>query len=288
MASIDYQGAKTEIEAIFAKADTQRKIIFWYDAPRNFKEDIENDTFSNCKVLICNQNEFEIKKTIEHDDTTSNFLVYVPSERPADTENWLLDILMYGEEYYADTVALTMRRLGITNTDLRKVIENHVKFFDSEARTKKLNNYVAVNNDTTSNELRVAMMAVLTKAQANNIEGFGVDMYGCATLANDQGQIAQVAFGMDNDYRCEIEIWGSKGTITSGRILTAPAGFTPSYIIKRNQDIETRPLAADDAFLKSIERFIACVEDNSTRTEEYNLMLKQEQLVNEFIQNINK
>ena len=136
MASIDYQGAKTEIENIFAKADSQRKVIFWYDAPRNFKEDIENDTFNNCKVLICNQNEFEIKKTIEHDDTTSNFLVYVPSERPADTENWLLDILMYGEEYYADTVALTMRRLGITNTDLRKVIENHVKFFDSEIELK--------------------------------------------------------------------------------------------------------------------------------------------------------
>lgn len=170
MASIDYQGAKTEIENIFAKADSQRKVIFWYDAPKNFKEDIENDTFVNCKVLICNQNEFEIKKTIEHDDTSSNYLVYVPNERPADTENWLLDILMYSEEYYADTVALTMRRLGITNTDLRKVIENHVKFFDSEARTKKLNTYVVVNNETTSNELRIAMMAVLTKAQANNIE----------------------------------------------------------------------------------------------------------------------
>lgn len=170
MASIDYQGAKTEIENIFAKADSQRKVIFWYDAPKNFKEDIESDTFSNCKVLICNQNEFEIKKTIEHDDITSNFLVYIPSERPVDSENWFLDILMYSEEYYADTVALTMRRLGITNTDLRKVIENHVKFFDSEARTKKLNTYVVVNNETTSNELRIAMMAVLTKAQANNIE----------------------------------------------------------------------------------------------------------------------
>lgn len=170
MASIDYQGAKTDIENIFAKADSQRKVIFWYDAPKNFKEDIENDTFVNCKVLICNKNEFEIKKSIEHDDTSSNYLVYVPNERPADTENWLLDILMYSEEYYADTVALTMRRLGITNTDLRKVIENHVKFFDSEARTKKLNTYVVVNNETTSNELRIAMMAVLTKAQANNIE----------------------------------------------------------------------------------------------------------------------
>lgn len=125
-------------------------------------------------------------------------------------------------------------------------------------------------------------------AQANNIEGFEVDMYGSATLANDKGQIAQIAFGMDNDYRCDIEIWGSKGTITSGRILTAPAGFAPSYIIKKNQDILTRPLAADDAFLKSIQRFTDCVDNNDTRIEEYNLMLKQEQLVNEFIQIINK
>ena len=121
MASIDYQGAKKEIESIFENSDTKRKIIFWYDAPMNFKEDIVADCFNNCKLLICDKNEFEIKKTIEHDDVDSNFLVYVPAERPIDTENWLLDILMYSDEYYADTVALTMRRLSITNTDLRKI-----------------------------------------------------------------------------------------------------------------------------------------------------------------------
>lgn len=170
MASIDYQGAKTEIEAIFAKVDGQRKIIFWYDAPMNFKDDIMNDTFVNCKLLVCDKNEFEIKRTIEHDDLISNFLIYIPSERPMDTENWLLDILMYSQEYYADTVALTMRRLGVTNTDLRKVIENHVKFFDNEARTKKLNSYVQVSNNTSDSELRIAMMAVLTKASSNTIE----------------------------------------------------------------------------------------------------------------------
>lgn len=170
MASIDYQGAKTEIEAIFAKADAQRKIIFWYDVRKDFKDDIMNDTFTNCRLLICDRNEFEIKRTIEHEDLTSNFLIYVPSERPIDAENWLLDILMYSQEYYADTVALTMRRLGVTNTDLRKVIENHDKFFDNEARTKKLSNYVEINNNTSDSELRIAMMAVLTKAASNTIE----------------------------------------------------------------------------------------------------------------------
>ena len=170
MASIDYEGAKNEIESIFEKADTNRKIIFWYDASQNFKDDILDSSFQNCKVLICDKNEFEIKKTIEHDDLESNFLVYIPSERPIDTENWLLDILMYSQEYYADTVALTMRRLNITNTDLRKVIDNHIKFFDNDIRTKRLNNYIQVNNNTSKTELRLAMMSVLTKSAANNIE----------------------------------------------------------------------------------------------------------------------
>lgn len=124
--------------------------------------------------------------------------------------------------------------------------------------------------------------AHVVTAQANNIETFDVDMYGSATLTNDKGQIAQIAFGMDNDYRCDIEIWGSLGTITSGRILTAPSGFAPSYTIKKNQDIETRELKKDDAFLKSILRYKDCVEDEIIRKEEYEFMRKQESLVEEY------
>ncbi|HQC55344.1 MAG TPA: BREX-1 system phosphatase PglZ type A [Clostridia bacterium] len=169
MASVDYEGAKKEIESIFKKA-SDRKIVFWYDAPQNFREDVESDVFTDFKLLVCEQNEFEIKKTIEHDEVNSSFLVYIPSERPEDTKNWLLDILMYSEEYYADTVALTMRRLGVSNTDLRKVIEEHIKFFNSEARTKKLNTYIQVSDNTSKKELQIAMMAVLTKATSNTVE----------------------------------------------------------------------------------------------------------------------
>lgn len=124
--------------------------------------------------------------------------------------------------------------------------------------------------------------AKIVTAQTNYIEGFEVDMYGSATMVNTNGRVVQVAFGMDNDYKCDIEIWGSKGTITSGRILTAPAGFVPKFTIKKNQDIETRDLPADDTFLKSIERFIACVENANTREEEYDILHSQEVLVEQY------
>lgn len=124
--------------------------------------------------------------------------------------------------------------------------------------------------------------AKVVTAQANDIEGFEVEMYGSATMVNEQGLVAQLAFGMDNDYKCDIEIWGSKGSITSGRILTAPAGFTPSYTIKKNQNIEIRELPSDDTFLKSIERFVDCIECEQTRKEEYDILHTQAVLVEQF------
>lgn len=124
--------------------------------------------------------------------------------------------------------------------------------------------------------------AKVVTAQANDIDGFEVEMYGSATMVNEVGNVAQLAFGMDNDYKCDIEIWGSKGTITSGRILTAPTGFTPIYTIKKNQYIEMRELPADDAFLNSIERFVECIENEQVRKVEYEILHTQEDLVEQF------
>ncbi len=122
---------------------------------------------------------------------------------------------------------------------------------------------------------------VLT-ARVNYIDGFEVEMFGSCTMVNEEGLTAQLAFGMDNDYKCEVEIWGSKGTIISNRILTAPEGFVPSYTIKKNQDLETRKLPADDAFLKSIKRFIICVNNGIVRKENYDIIHRQETLVEQF------
>ncbi len=124
--------------------------------------------------------------------------------------------------------------------------------------------------------------AKVVTAQVNYIPEFEVEMYGSATMVNDKGVTAQLAFGMDNDYKCEIEIWGSKGTIISNRILTAPDGFVPSYTIKKNQDVEMRNLPADDAFLKSIQRFIDCIENPDKRDNNYHQLHYQESLVEQF------
>lgn len=111
---------------------------------------------------------------------------------------------------------------------------------------------------------------------------YDVDIFGTATLCGETGQIVQVAFGMDNDYRCNIDVWGSKGTLKSGRILTAPEGFAPSYDICRNGEIEHVEMPADDTFLKSINRFLACVRHEDVRRENYREIVRQAALVDDF------
>lgn len=120
-------------------------------------------------------------------------------------------------------------------------------------------------------------------ATANYIPGFEVDMYGSATVVNDNHQVAQLAFGMDNDYQCKIEIWGSKGTITSDRVLTAPVGFIPTCTIKKNQNTIIRELPADDAFLKSILHFEECILNRIKRNKNYASLIKQEEMVESFL-----
>ena len=124
--------------------------------------------------------------------------------------------------------------------------------------------------------------AKIKYAQSNNIDGFNVDMYGSAALVNDEGVTAQVAFGMDHNYKCELEVWGSKGTIYTNRILTAPAGFTPEVIIRKGNEEEKRNLPADDAFKKSILHFCHCIEDEKIRKENYQTLLRQARLVEDF------
>ncbi len=124
--------------------------------------------------------------------------------------------------------------------------------------------------------------AKVVTAQVNNIDDFEVEMFGSCTMVNDEGVTAQLAFGMDNDYKCEVEIWGSKGTITSNRILTAPEGFVPNYLIKKNQEFETRNLPADDAFKKSVFHFLSCIKDDYLRNMNYKIISRQESYVEEF------
>ena len=126
--------------------------------------------------------------------------------------------------------------------------------------------------------------ARLVCANACNEPEWEVDIFGSATMVNDEGTICQLSFGMDCDYKCELEAWGSTGTLTTGRILTAPDGLEPDVVIKHNQEYATKKLPADNAFERSIRHFYKCIADSKTRVKNYSVIERQSSFVSKYIE----
>ena len=124
--------------------------------------------------------------------------------------------------------------------------------------------------------------AEIKYAAINYLSGFDVDMYGSGALVNKDRVTAQIAYGMDNNYKCELEAWGSRGCLSSGRVLTAPADYTPTVTLRKGNEEETRALSKDDAFKQSIEYFIKCIHDKAERQKNYSDILKQAELLDQF------
>ena len=123
--------------------------------------------------------------------------------------------------------------------------------------------------------------AKLVDGQFTESAEFGVDIYGNATLRNDAGLTAQVAFGMDNAYQCKLEVWGSKALLTADRVFTPPADLAPRLTIQDNDGVRTIEVEPDDQFLNSIGVFERCVADSVFRRERCADIAKQSGIVDE-------
>ena len=89
-----------------------------------------------------------------------------------------------------------------------------------------------------------------------------------------EGAAAQLSFGMDNQYKCELEIWGSRGTIFTDRIFTAPPELETKVLLTKGLDKKEIISGSDDQFLKIIRVFESCIADDDLRTGMYGQMLR--------------
>ena len=108
----------------------------------------------------------------------------------------------------------------------------------------------------------------------------GVDRYGEALLRNAQGQAAQVAFGFDYFYQCRVELLGTKGKVSAGRVFTAPPDFAPTLSIETPEGTRQETLAPDNAYANMWRRFAAAAASGDYRRH-LEILLDQARLLGE-------
>lgn len=116
-------------------------------------------------------------------------------------------------------------------------------------------------------------------SQLNYEDIHDVDLFGSVMLCNEKGLTAQVSFGMDNSYRCELEIWGSEGYLSAPRFFTPPADFEAEIFIKKGMEEQTIKVEADDQFLCTIQKFSDCIKNSEIAREAREEILCQMKLI---------
>lgn len=137
----------------------KRRIIFWKDDDREFEDKLDDINLNDAKlVVLTGSNNFEIKKLLSFDDTSSNYLVYCPISYDKPDDNWLIDIELYSEEFRADLISIWMTEIGIPSTPaLRKQVKQYKKYLNASPRRAKL----IGQNIATPSQLHLAIMAAI-------------------------------------------------------------------------------------------------------------------------------
>ena len=150
------------LQNVFQKEN--QRIVFWYDADREFEEGLPDLKVDGVKILRLNEiGSLQVKLILEHQDITGKYLLYAPFAEPDVKDDWLLDVRLYSRTFHADQASILLNELGLNNQSLRTYLASRRTFFRSQDRLNRLKKWV--KPEDIENELDLKMLAVITKAE---------------------------------------------------------------------------------------------------------------------------
>ena len=145
------------IAQALTKLFDRHRIVFWYDARQELRDDFEALQLPGVEKLELANNEYGIKYRLLREQPEQKFLLYREGPQPADLDNWLLDVQLAHGEFRTDQVAIWLSELelGMEFTD---VVQAHAEFFQAIKRKDALKKLL--NADDTAGQIRLKMLAV--------------------------------------------------------------------------------------------------------------------------------
>ena len=150
------------IAQALTKLFDRHRIVFWYDAKQELREDFEALQLAGVEKLELTNNEFGIKHRLLREQPEQKFLLYREGSQPADLDNWLLDIQLSHGEFRTDQVAIWLSELEL-GLEFMDVVQAHAEFFQAIKRKDALKKLLKA--DDTAGLIRLKMLAVCTGSE---------------------------------------------------------------------------------------------------------------------------
>lgn len=176
-----------------------RQIVFWYDNGGENESVLDRLCFDNIKIhKLTKTNNLFTKKLLEHDDVTSNYLIYANFEKPEQKDNWFLDTQFYSREFSVDEVANLCSEFEIYDADAKLIFKNHLKFFNNRERVKKFSTLLQSNKS--AENICLAMLATLVNGKLPDINKI-VQRYLIKTLVqNEDMNKVFASYGLEDKF----------------------------------------------------------------------------------------
>jgi uncharacterized protein (TIGR02687 family) len=139
-----------------------KRVVFWYDVAREMRADYEAVDLPDVIKLEIANNEFGLKYRILRQEPNTKFLLYHNGPRPADQENWLLDVLLASAMFKADQIAIWLSEFGLEPA-FEPVVRDHAEFFRSKVRVADLKKIRQPNDTPTDMRRRMLNVCVGTQ-----------------------------------------------------------------------------------------------------------------------------
>ena len=153
---------ENRIAQALTKLFDRHRIVFWYDAKQELRDDFEALSLPGIEKLELINNEYGIKYKLLREQPEQKFLLYREGPQPADLDNWLLDVQLAHGEFRTDQVAIWLSELelGLEFTD---VVQAHAELFQAIKRKDALKKLLKA--DDTAGQIRLKMLAVCTGSE---------------------------------------------------------------------------------------------------------------------------
>ncbi|WP_430228639.1 BREX-1 system phosphatase PglZ type A [Nitrosomonas communis] len=151
-----------QIQAALKKLFEKHRIVFWYDAKQELRDDFESLSLPGIEKLELTNNEYGIKYRLLREQPEQKFLLYREGPQPADLDNWLLDVQLAHGEFRTDQVAIWLSELELS-LEFTDVVQAHAEFFQAVRRKDALKKLLKADDD--AGQIRLKMLAACTGSE---------------------------------------------------------------------------------------------------------------------------
>lgn len=143
-------------QALFKLFECHR-IIFWYDAKKELRQEFESLLLLDVEKVEIANNEYGIKYRILREEPKKKFLIYREGPQPADIDNWLLDVQLAHDEFRTDQASIWLSELEL-GLEFAALVNEHANFFEAVKRRDGLKKLLTSNDS--QGVIRLKMLSV--------------------------------------------------------------------------------------------------------------------------------